>query len=524
MAHWGERVSGSNNEVVMGVIRLVSRASGRPGRLRARAAGVVVVPGCTGAGIAAGRVRRAATVLLVGLAVSAGCGSVAAAADAQIYWTSVRTIMEANLDGTHVNHSFITTHGGFAGLAVSGQHIYWTTYATIGQANLDGTDVNQSLITGAKYPYGVAVEGQHIYWTNALTDTLGEANLDGTDVNQSFITGANDPYGVAVEGQHIYWTNTNGDTIGEANLDGSDVNQTFITGAHVPHGLAVDSQHIYWTNTNGDTIGEANLDGSDVNQTFITGGSPVGVALDSQHIYWTNYGNGDGMDSTIGRADLDGTDVNQSFITSANAGADGPLGVAVSPGSVSGPGSGTAAVARAHVFGTTASVKVTCTGAAGATCKIGLTLSVTETLKGGKVIAVSASMKRTTKVVVLGTARLTLTAGQGKTVSITLNTIGQRLLATRHTLKAKLTANAADRTISTKTITYTKPSGRLEDRFPSTAMQLCRGCSRHDGAPGPLEEYLSSGVAAGDRGARRGPLAGLCRRACRSRAGVGVGI
>src|SRR5271169_6470457 len=72
-------------------------------------------------------------------------------------------------------------------------------------------------------------------------------------------------------------------------------------------------------------------------------------------------------------------------------------------GSASAADSVTTSIAHARVSGTTASVKVTCHGTAGAKCKLKLTLSVTETVKGGKVVGVSATTKKTHKVVVLAT-------------------------------------------------------------------------------------------------------------------------
>ena len=120
-------------------------------------------------------------------------------------------------------------------------------------------------------------------------------------------------------------------------------------------------------------------------------------------------------------------------------------------------GSGTAVVGRAHVTGTKASVRVGCRGARGATCKVGLALSVTETAKGGKVVGVSASARKASKVVVLGAATVTLTTGQSRTVEIALNRTGNRLLAKLHRLKAKFVASQAGRTVSSQTITYTQP-------------------------------------------------------------------
>jgi hypothetical protein len=120
---------------------------------------------------------------------------------------------------------------------------------------------------------------------------------------------------------------------------------------------------------------------------------------------------------------------------------------------------GTLALGRVSVFGTSASVRVSCTGAPGATCKITAALSVTETVRAGKVIAITASEDKPKKrIVVLGTARVTLAAGQSKTLKISLNTTVKRLLTARHKLKVKvtITATSAAKTVqvATKTITF----------------------------------------------------------------------
>ena len=68
--------------------------------------------------------------------------------------------------------------------------VYWGQGVAVGRANLDGTGVNQSSIAPAGSPQGVAVDGQHVYWTNFFTNSIGRANLDGSGVNQSFISPA----------------------------------------------------------------------------------------------------------------------------------------------------------------------------------------------------------------------------------------------------------------------------------------------------------------------------------------------
>jgi hypothetical protein len=105
------------------------------------------------------------------------------------------------------------------------------------------------------------------------------------------------------------------------------------------------------------------------------------------------------------------------------------------------PGPGRTSVGKAKVSGTTASVRVSCTGGAGATCKLAFRMTVTEKIRGHKIIAITARQQQKTRkvLVVVGSARgLTLRAGQSKVVKISLNGIGKRLLAGRQTLKVRL--------------------------------------------------------------------------------------
>jgi hypothetical protein len=125
------------------------------------------------------------------------------------------------------------------------------------------------------------------------------------------------------------------------------------------------------------------------------------------------------------------------------------------------PPAGTATVGHATVSGTTAAVRITCTGAPGAQCNLSLNLSVTETLRGHKVIAVAARARH--KVVGVGATHVTLTAGTSETVRISLNRASRNLLAAHHTLKVTLVVkealgNRQSTTVSTQTVTFKSPS------------------------------------------------------------------
>jgi hypothetical protein len=99
-------------------------------------------------------------------------------------------------------------------------------------------------------------------------------------------------------------------------------------------------------------------------------------------------------------------------------------------------------VGKAFVIGTSAFVRVRCTGATGAICKLRFRMTVTEKRRGKKIIAITARKKRPKVrrvIVTVGSARgVTLTAGQSKLVKVSLNRLGKRLLASRRTLKVTL--------------------------------------------------------------------------------------
>jgi hypothetical protein len=140
---------------------------------------------------------------------------------------------------------------------------------------------------------------------------------------------------------------------------------------------------------------------------------------------------------------------------STGGGGSGGSGGSGGGGSSGSGGSGTTAVGHMHVTGATASIPVTCAGGAGARCSVSLRLSVTEIVKGGKVIAVAAAKKKETKkIVVVGRSTVTLTARETKTVRLALNATGKRLLAKAHSLKTRLVVAESGKTVSASTLTF----------------------------------------------------------------------
>ena len=175
---------------------------------------------------------------------------------------------------------------------------------------------------------------------------------------------------------------------------------------------------------------------------------------------------------TVGAGDVGHTI--RFLVTAANAGGSGsaasaPTSVVIAPASSGSGGSGsggsgsTATVASASVgsprlSGQTVSETVSCAGAG--ECSVKLTLAVVETLRGRKLIAVTARKRKVRlvkKVVVLGTATVTLAAGQSRVVRVSLNPVGRRLLGARHTLHVELSAVSAGKTISRRTLAFKAP-------------------------------------------------------------------
>lgn len=151
----------------------------------------------------------------------------------------------------------------------------------------------------------------------------------------------------------------------------------------------------------------------------------------------------------------DGQDADPSW-TSAALSIPGP-GPGPGPGPHVGPG--TVSVGAGHVSATSVSVPVTCTGRAGATCKVTLVLGAVETLENGRVIAVSAAKTRH-RTVVLGSVSVNLTAGHRATLKVGLNTAGKQLLSRFHTLHALLVVANNGKPVATGRPTFKAARGK----------------------------------------------------------------
>jgi hypothetical protein len=120
----------------------------------------------------------------------------------------------------------------------------------------------------------------------------------------------------------------------------------------------------------------------------------------------------------------------------------------------------TPSVGKSSVSGTTASVPLSCSGSG--TCSFTVSLSVTETLSGGKVVSVSAIVgkkkkaKKTKKTVKVGSKSVKLTAGRHETIKLSLNGTGTKLLGKHPTLKVELLVSASGKKVKSSTLTFKK--------------------------------------------------------------------
>jgi Tol biopolymer transport system component len=118
-----------------------------------------------------------------------------------------------------------------------------------------------------------------------------------------------------------------------------------------------------------------------------------------------------------------------------------------------------AAQGAAAAKGSAASVSLSCSAGSGA-CTVQLLLTVSETLRGHTLVALSASghPRVTHKTVVVGHASVTLTSGQSRSVTVSLNGTGKVLLRSRGKLLVKLTVTQGTRVLKTAKLTLHPPA------------------------------------------------------------------
>jgi hypothetical protein len=125
------------------------------------------------------------------------------------------------------------------------------------------------------------------------------------------------------------------------------------------------------------------------------------------------------------------------------------------------PKPGRASAGRVTVSGTTVTAPLTCRGTT--SCRVSGSLTITETLQGHKIIAVSArKAKRTHKRVVLGSSAVTIGAGKHGKLRVRLNRAGRALLTALHRPTVRLTVTQTrpgkHRVIVKRKVTFKAPA------------------------------------------------------------------
>lgn len=131
------------------------------------------------------------------------------------------------------------------------------------------------------------------------------------------------------------------------------------------------------------------------------------------------------------------------------------------PNTAIGGGYATVTVGPATATGATAHLPLTCSGTPGANCFVLVSMSVRETLRGNRVIAISASkrhkQRKHTRLDGVGGTTVSLGVGKTFTVPLPLYANGKRLLAHHHPLPVGITVQSGHfKLIARTTVTFTK--------------------------------------------------------------------
>jgi hypothetical protein len=125
------------------------------------------------------------------------------------------------------------------------------------------------------------------------------------------------------------------------------------------------------------------------------------------------------------------------------------------------PAATKASVGHVSVSGTSAKANVLCSGPSGGKCKLTVNLTVTELFRHNRLVSVTARAKTKKRVLVVGSGRIELNAGESGVLNVGLNAAGKRLLARFHVLKVALQLSGTTAGQSTsglpRTLTFKSP-------------------------------------------------------------------
>ena len=246
-----------------------------------------------------------------------------------------------------------------------------------------------------------------------------------------------------------------------------DASSAVLSGAVNPEGASVKVSFEFGTTTAYGQTTATQLTGPASTATPFAAqltGLPAGTTIHYRAVASSDFGTFVGADKTLTTTAVPTT-------TAAPTTTPAPTTTAAPPeaGTIEGPGRvapGRVDVISLAASGSTAKVKVRCVGTAGAMCLLTVKLSVVETLRGKRLLAASAVGHKggAHRGVVIGTARLSLAAGQTRAARIALNRTGRRLVARLHRLSAKLQIGESDlaggtRTLLSRTVSFTGRPG-----------------------------------------------------------------
>jgi hypothetical protein len=218
-----------------------------------------------------------------------------------------------------------------------------------------------------------------------------------------------------------------------------------LNGSVDPDGAAADVSFQYGSTTDYGSVAAAGSTGVNSSPTSFSAqlsGLPPSTTIHYRAVTTSDFGTFFGADQTL------------TTQAPATQGPQGPAKPAPAPAKVS----------AAKVAGRRASVGVSCPASDTTGCLLKFKLTVSEHLRGHRVVAVSAAAKprRNRRTIVVGSVSAALKAGQLKVVQVSLNGAGKHLLASHSPLKTRLevTQQGIAVPISSETVTFRRPAKR----------------------------------------------------------------
>jgi hypothetical protein len=408
-----------------------------------------------------------------------------------LYWANFssttigRYTLGAAVSVASVNESFINT-GTIVplALAVDKSFIYWTNRdgtgagaGTVGRDTLDGNAANikNPFITGtaASQVWGLAVADPP---SNISAPSISGPAVQGQTLSETHgtWTGANSPTTFSIQ-----WLLCNSAGISCVPIPGATAGTFQPTFADAGSTIRVQETA---TNLSGGPGGTAisaqtavvtGLPPANTAAPTISGTGVSGQTLTEAHGTWTNSPTGFSYQWEL--CDTSGANCQaiagataQTFaITAADAGKT--LRVTEAASNAYGTSSPTASaatavaalaqpkVAKVSIEGASASVVVDCNGAAGQTCAGRYTITTHESLQGNSVVAVNASKhkaKPKKKRVTVGQGSYSLASGTHKTLHLSLNGTGKRLLTQFYSVPVTVTLAGPSPTTTKLTFSY----------------------------------------------------------------------